>query len=144
MLAEIAISFIYAPILMVQQVLSVTLSAVSKRNIWAPQSRGGSHHGLRALITFHALETVLGAAILIGIALGAVTLWLLPVGLSLILAVPLSALSAAPVAESRLAALRLATPESLSPPPIVTKAGKARLRYHHLLSHPQSLSLAAE
>ena len=143
-LLEIVISFLYAPILMVQQVLSVTLSVVSKRDIWAPQSRGGSTHGLRALMTFHCIETTLGAAILIGIATSAVTLWLLPVGLSLILAVPLSALSGSPVANARLAALRLATPESLSPSTIVVQAGQARARFADQLAHSPALSLAAE
>ena len=143
-LVEIAISFVYAPILMVQQVLSVTLSAISKRDIWAPQSRGGSQHSLRTLMTFHAIETLLGGAILIGIATSAVTLWLLPVGLSLILAVPLSALSASPVAASRFAALRLSTSESLSPPAIVGLATKARARFADQLAHSASLSLAAE
>ncbi len=143
-LLEIAVSFIYAPILMVQQMLSVTLSVVSKRDIWAPQSRGGSQHSLRALIMFHAIETLLGAAILIGIATSAVTLWLLPVGISLILAVPLSALSAAPIMSSRIAALRLATPESLTPPAIVDEATMARARYTEMLAHEPSLSLAAE
>jgi membrane glycosyltransferase len=143
-LLEVAISFIYAPILMVQQVLSVTLSAVSKRDIWAPQSRGGSQHSLRALMTFHSIETTLGAAILIGIATSAVTLWLLPVGVSLILAVPLSALSATPISTARIAALRLATPESLTPPAIVDQATIARARYTEMLAHAPSLSLAAE
>ena len=143
-LLEIAVSFLYAPILMVQQVLSVTLSIVSKRDIWAPQSRGGSRHDLRALIKFHCIETTVGAAILIGIATGAVTIWLLPVGLSLIFAVPLSALSASPVAAARISALRLATPESLSPPEIALQATMARARFADMLAHPQSLSLAAE
>ena len=143
-LIEIAISFVYAPILMVQQVLSVTLSVVSKRDIWAPQSRGGSQHSLRALVMFHAIETTLGAAILIGIAIGAVTLWLLPVGLSLIMAVPLSAVSASPVAAARIVALRLATPESLSPPEIVKSATTVRARFADMLAQPTALSLAAE
>ena len=143
-LLEIAVSFLYAPILMVQQVLSVTLSIVSKRDIWAPQSRGGSRHDLRALMKFHCIETTVGAAVLIGIATGAVTIWLLPVGLSLIFAVPLSALSASPVAAARISALRLATPESLSPPEIALQATMARARFADMLAHPQSLSLAAE
>lgn len=143
-LVEIAISFVFAPILMVQQVLSVTLSAVSKRDIWAPQSRSGAQRTLRALMVFHCIETGLGVAILIGIATSAVTLWLLPVGLSLILAVPLSALSASSVATARLPALRLTTPESLTPPPIARHALIARVRFADMLAHSQSLSLAAE
>lgn len=143
-LLEIAVSFLFAPILMVQQVLSVTLSILSKRDIWAPQSRGGSHHPLRTMLAFHSIETTLGAAILIGIATGAVTIWLVPVGLSLILAVPLSSLSATSVMAARLSPLRLSSPESLTPPAIVQHATEARARFAEMLAHPPSLSLAAE
>jgi membrane glycosyltransferase len=141
---EIMVSFVYAPILMVQQVLSVSFSALSKRDIWAPQARGGSHHHLRELAQFHVIETLLGLAIVTGIALSAVTIWLLPVGLSLLLAVPLSALSERSVANAGLKALRLATPESLTPPAIVQSAIEARARYANLLAHSASISLAAE
>jgi membrane glycosyltransferase len=144
LVCEVAVSFIYAPILMVQQVLSVSFAALSKRDIWAPQSRGGAHHSLRTLMQFHAIETVLGALILLGIVISAVTVWLLPVGLSLICAVPLSAFSERPIAASRAKALRCATPESLELPEIVKAALKARARYADMLIHPPSLSLAAE
>ena len=143
-LTEIAVSFIYAPILMVQQVLSVTFSILSKRDIWAPQSRDGAHHDLRTLAKFHAIETTLGAATLIGIATGSVTIWLAPVCASLILAVPLSMLSERSIATTRAKALRLITPESLIPPAIVQIATAARARYAQMLSHPASLSVAAE
>jgi membrane glycosyltransferase len=138
------VSFVYAPILMVQQVLSVSFSALSKRDIWAPQARGGSHHSLRALTQFHCVETLLGLAIITGIALSAVTVWLLPVGLSLLLAIPLSALSERCVAKAALKSLRLSTPESLTPPAIVQSAIDARARYADLLAHSPSISLAAE
>jgi membrane glycosyltransferase len=141
---EIVVSFVYAPILMVQQVLSVSFSALSKRDIWAPQARGGSHHSLRALTQFHCVETLLGLAIITGIALSAVTVWLLPVGLSLLLAIPLSALSERCVAKAALKSLRLSTPESLTPPAIVQSAIDARARYADLLAHSPSISLAAE
>ena len=144
LVCEIAVSFIFAPILMVQQVLSVSFAMLSKRDIWAPQSRGGAHHTLRTLTKFHAIETVLGAAILVGIATSAVTVWLLPVGLSLICAVPLSALSERSVAAARVSALRFATPESVNPPAIVQTALVARARYADMLTHSPSHSLAAE
>lgn len=144
LLTEIAVSFIYAPILMVQQVLSVAFAALSKRDIWAPQSREGAHHDLRALAKFHAVETALGVATLIGIVTSSVTIWLAPVCLSLILAVPLSMLSERAVATSRVKALRLITPESLTPPEIVQMAKDARAHYAQLLAHPASLNLAAE
>jgi membrane glycosyltransferase len=144
LLTEIMVSFIYAPILMVQQVLSVSFSALSKRDIWAAQSRGGAHHDLSTLARFHAIETALGLITLIGIATAAVTIWLLPVGLSLVLAVPLSALSERSVTTSRARALRMITPESQTPPAIVQMAIIARAHYTDMLAHPASLSLAAE
>ena len=144
LITEIVVSFTYAPILMVQQVLSVSFSALSKRDIWAPQSRGGAHHDLRTLAKFHAIETALGLITLTGIATAAVTVWLLPVGLSLFLAVPLSALSERSVVHSRAKALRLATPESASPPEIVQLAVAARAHYADILAHAPALSLAAE
>jgi membrane glycosyltransferase len=143
-LVEVTVSFLYAPILMVQQVLSVSFSALSKRDIWAPQTRGGSHHTVRELAKFHSVESLLGLAIVTGIALSVVTVWLLPVGLSLLLAIPLSALSERSVANMALKALRLSTPESLTPPAIVQSAVEARARYADLLAHSASISLAAE
>ena len=144
LLVEIAVTFIYAPILMVQQVVSVLFSMLSKRDIWAPQSRNGAHHGLRALVLFHGIETLLGIAIAIGIATGAITFWLLPVGLCLMFAVPLSALSERSVIGARFGAMRLATAESRTPPAIVLAAVKARARYANLLVQPAALGLAAE
>ena len=144
LLTEIILSFVFAPILMVQQVLSVTFSALSKRDIWAPQARDGAHHDLRTLARFHAVETGLGLITLIGIATATVTIWLLPVAISLILAVPLSALSERSVTASRAKALRLITPESLTPPAIVQRALASRARYAAMLAHAPALSLAAE
>ncbi len=144
LLTEIVLSFVYAPVLMVQQVLSVAFAAISKRDIWAPQSRSGAHHNLATLVRFHAVETLLGTVVVVGILAGAVTVWLLPVGLSLILAVPLSALSERSILASRVKALRLITPESALPPAIVSAASQARIHYAEELAHPISLSLAAE
>ena len=144
LLTEIAVSFIYAPILMVQQVLSVALSAMSKRDIWAPQSRDGANHSLSTLAKFHAIETALGLIIAAGILSATITVWLAPVGLSLILAVPLSMLSERSVVRSRVNALRLSTPESLTPPAIVQLAIEARSHYADRITRPVSLSLAAE
>lgn len=141
---EVAVSFVYAPILMVQQVLSVSFSVLSRRDIWAPQTRNGAHHDLGTLVKFHAIETVLGLIIATGIVTGTITIWLMPVGLSLLLAVPLSMLSERTVAASRAKALRLSTVESLAPPDIVTSAIAARAHYADVLAHGPALSLAAE
>ncbi len=142
-LIEIVVSFLYAPILMIQQVQSILFAVLSKRDIWAPQSRSGAKQSWGSLLRFHIIETVLGLACLGGIAAGEVTFWLLPVGLSLAGAVPLSALSAWDVSRLRTGAW-METPDSLNPPQIVNRATLARARYRLMLDTDPAFSLAAE
>ncbi|NIZ14837.1 glucans biosynthesis glucosyltransferase MdoH, partial [Phaeobacter sp. HF9A] len=93
MLTEILLAILYAPILMVQQMIAVLRTLFGLQKGWSPQARTGGHYGLATLLKCHALETLSGAALWIGIAAGLVSLWLAPIALSLVLAVPLSALS---------------------------------------------------
>lgn len=93
--SELLLSILYAPILMVQQMLAVARTALGLQSGWAPQARAGGTYPLRHIVICHALETVSGAALLIGMGLGVVSPWLLPIAVSLALAVPLSAISGA-------------------------------------------------
>ena len=90
---EVTLSVIYAPVLMVQQMIAVFRTAFGLQKGWSPQTRDGGAYGLRTLLQFHWLETVSGGLLMLGIVTGFVSVWLLPIGLSLALAVPLSALS---------------------------------------------------
>ncbi|MAY45425.1 MAG: glucans biosynthesis glucosyltransferase MdoH [Rhodobacteraceae bacterium] len=90
---EVCLSVIYAPVLMVQQMIAVFRTAFGLQKGWSPQTRDGGHYSLRTLLQFHALETVSGLLLMLGIVTGFVSVWLMPIGLSLALAVPLSALS---------------------------------------------------
>lgn len=92
-LSELALSVIYAPILMVQQMIAVFRTMFGLQRGWSPQARDGGRYGLGTLIKCHALETVSGAVLSAGIIAGIVSPWLLPIAISLVLAVPLSALS---------------------------------------------------
>lgn len=92
-LSEVILSILYAPILMVQQMIAVFRTVLGIQKGWSPQARDGGTYGLTTLITCHALETVSGLALSAGIALGLVSVWLAPIAFSLALAVPLSALS---------------------------------------------------
>ncbi len=92
-ISEIVLSVIYAPILMVQQMIAVFRTILGVQKGWSPQSRDGGRYGLRTLLVCHALETVSGLALAAGIIAGLVSPWLLPIAGSLALAVPLSALS---------------------------------------------------
>ncbi|CUH81360.1 Glucans biosynthesis glucosyltransferase H [Tritonibacter multivorans] len=93
MTTEILLAILYAPILMVQQMIAVFRTVLGLQKGWAPQMRDGGAYSWGTLAKFHGLETVVGVALAIGVGLGLVSLWLAPIALSLVLAVPLSALS---------------------------------------------------
>ncbi|MFD3190641.1 glucans biosynthesis glucosyltransferase MdoH [Sedimentitalea sp. HM32M-2] len=97
-LSEVLLSVIYAPILMVQQMIAVFRTLFGLQKGWSPQARDGGRYGLGTLIKCHILETVSGAALMTGILAGLVSPWLLPIAVSLVCAVPLSALSGLPMA----------------------------------------------
>ncbi|RBW49551.1 glucans biosynthesis glucosyltransferase MdoH [Phaeobacter gallaeciensis] len=92
-MSELILSIIYAPILMVQQMIAVFRTAFGLQKGWNPQTRDGGTYGLKILMICHALETVSGIALTIGILLGLISAWLAPIALSLAFAIPLSALS---------------------------------------------------
>jgi membrane glycosyltransferase len=113
-LAELALSILYAPILMVQQTRAVLGVALGRSVDWVPQPRGGAAgYRWRDLMRAHTTETVLGAALVWGLAQGLIAPWLAPVALSLICAVPLSWLSGRPLRSGW-----LPTPQSMRPPAI--------------------------
>ncbi|MEM7074125.1 MAG: glucans biosynthesis glucosyltransferase MdoH [Pseudomonadota bacterium] len=91
--SELLLSVAYAPILMVQQMIAVFRSALGLQKGWQAPRRAGGRYGLGTLLVCHGLETASGAALIFGMATGFVSLWLVPIAVSLVLAVPLSALS---------------------------------------------------
>ncbi len=113
---EIAVSIAYAPILMVQQTLAVGAALSGRRMDWAPQSREGGIQGWAALLRFHWLETLLGALLLLGMATGFISLWLIPIMASLISAVPLSRVSGWPMPGT------MATPQEVRAPLVAKRA----------------------
>lgn len=115
---EIVLSVAYAPILMVQQSGAV-LRAFAGGGTWRPQTRDGGGHGITTTIRFHWIETVLGIALLTGMATGFVSLWLLPIALSFVLAVPLSLLSSQPMPV-------LPTPQEVRAPLVAVRARRWR------------------
>ncbi len=94
---EMVLSMAYAPVMMIQQTNAVLRTVIGVQDRWTPQRRDIDGYPLRVLAKFHALETVTGIALATGMALGAVSLWLLPIAISLVCAVPLSALSSLPI-----------------------------------------------
>ncbi|MGR3614421.1 MAG: glucans biosynthesis glucosyltransferase MdoH [Paracoccaceae bacterium] len=91
--SEVILAILYAPILMVQQMIAVFRTLLGIQKGWSPQSRDGGHYSLRTLAICHALETISGIALWVGIGAGVVSVWLVPIAVSLVLAIPLSWLS---------------------------------------------------
>lgn len=133
---ELALSVAYAPIMMIQQTRAVLRCIFGRGNGWQPQQRAAGAYPVTKLIKFHWVETLFGALLLAGLVMGLVSLWLLPIMASLLLAVPLSALSAT---TSR--ALRLDNPLTLREPTIV---GQARLARAGLRARLEVPDIAAE
>ena len=93
-LAEMALSALLAPALMVHQVRAVLRTVWGLDGGWMPHVKGRSD--LRTLLRFHAVETGLGAVLLAFTLAGQLSLWLLPVVIGLCLTVPLAALMQMP------------------------------------------------
>ena len=135
-LLELTLSVAYAPIMMIQQTRAVLRSVLGRGNGWQPQQRDARAYPLATLIKFHWVETVIGALLLVGLIAGLVSWWLIPIMASLLLAVPLSALSA-----TTASALRLDNPLTLREPSIV---GHARIARADLRAQIEARDIAAE
>lgn len=93
---EIVISVLMAPIMMVQHMVAVLRTLAGFDTGWSP-SDPNARPNVLTLLRFHAVEVVMGAAVCALFANGFLTLWLLPIGVSLVLAPVLSwSLSSAP------------------------------------------------
>ncbi len=128
---EILLAVLYAPILMVQQMIAVFRTTFGLQRGWSPQARAGGQYGLATLLSCHALETLSGLALWGGIATGLVSLWLVPIALSLVLAVPLSALSGRRAGKSKTG--WMATPVVYSEPKITQAAHRYRAQLKRYL-----------
>ncbi len=128
--SEVVLSILYAPILMVQQMIAVFRTTLGLQKGWSPQARDGGSYGLRTLVLCHALETVSGVALSVGILAGLVSVWLAPIAISLALAIPLSALSGVSAgAARRMVGMR----EDFSEPTITRSARRYRNELKRLI-----------
>ena len=138
-LVEVALSIAYAPILMIQQTKAVLRAIFTRSEPWAPQSRAAQAYPLGTLLRFHAVETLVGVLLLSGLLSGLVSLWLIPIVFSLVMAVPLSALSALNLMRRAPEGLRLDSPHTLREPGIVKRAKAQRAGYKGLLNPRQDV-----
>jgi membrane glycosyltransferase len=119
-LVEIIFSIALAPILMIQHVLAVLRTIAGKDAGWAPQNRSGGNYSLFALLRFHWLETTIGILLTIGLVLGLVSLWLIPIAISLLMTIPISFATGIEISTRGFFSKVLTTRENWAPPRIVT------------------------
>jgi membrane glycosyltransferase len=136
LVAEIALSILFAPIMMVQQLVAVLRTVIGIRPTWSPQARKGGNYGPVTVLKFHAVETLSGALLGIGMLAGMISIWLLPIAISLVLAVPLSMISGVRLGSRRGLRHVMATPEMLEMPPILTLARSHRMLFHETIQTP--------
>ncbi|MBL9045880.1 MAG: glucans biosynthesis glucosyltransferase MdoH [Tabrizicola sp.] len=106
-LAEMVVAALLAPALMVHQVRAVLRTAMGRDGGWMPHVAGRSD--LATLLRFHWMETGLGLG-LVALALAEqLSLWLVPVAVSLCLTVPLAALVQMPRSAFRMRVSRRRT-----------------------------------
>jgi membrane glycosyltransferase len=103
-LAEMVLSVLLAPALMVHQVRAVLRAALGRDGGWMPHVAGRSD--LATLLRFHAIETGLGLGLVALALAGQLSLWLVPVAVSMCLTVPLAALVQMPRSAFRLRILQ--------------------------------------
>ncbi|MEO0343600.1 MAG: glucans biosynthesis glucosyltransferase MdoH [Pseudomonadota bacterium] len=146
-LIEILCSILYAPIMMVQQIIAVTYAVFGWSRSWVPQNRTRTEYSWRQVFRFHIVETAIGVTMIAGIVLGGVSLWLVPIAVSLVLAAPLSMLSGVRIADQAFRAFRLDSPQNLREPRVVRLARDERARLKALVLAPEQpdiIAIAAE
>ncbi|MCJ8143330.1 glucans biosynthesis glucosyltransferase MdoH [Ancylobacter sp. A5.8] len=122
-LAETLISGLAAPVMMVTQSSAVIGILAGRDGGWNPQRRDDGSVAVGQTLRHFAPHTLLGVAL--GLAAWAISwplfLWMTPVILGLVLAVPLVIWTARP---RRGDPLLLLTPEQGAPPPVLTRANE--------------------
>ncbi|WP_170472987.1 glucans biosynthesis glucosyltransferase MdoH [Ruegeria arenilitoris] len=137
--SEVVLSILYAPILMVQQMIAVFRTVLGIQRGWSPQIRDGGSYSLRTLAFCHALETISGLFLAAGIVAGLVSVWLAPIAISLAMAIPLSAFSGVSVGAAR---HMVGTREDFKEPAITRSARQHRNELKRLIEGKQTLNPA--
>jgi membrane glycosyltransferase len=88
MWAELVISILCAPMMMVQHVRAVVRTFAGFDTGWIPHTNGTPR--LIDLLRFHAVETTLGAAMIAAAIAGWLSLWLMPIAVCLLVAAPVA------------------------------------------------------
>ncbi len=88
MLAELVVSVLCAPMMMVQHVRAVLRTFAGFDTGWVPHTNGTPR--LMDLLRFHIVETLMGAAMIGAAITGWLSLWLMPIAVCLLIAAPVA------------------------------------------------------
>ena len=142
-LMEVIASIAVAPVMMVQQTIAIIRICLGRHESWGLQKRYQTGYSLPDMLRFHRVETAFGALLIFGMSTGAITPWLLPIGGSLILSVPMSALSGIDLRRKR-GRVALMTAQDLKLPDILQAALIQRENVARVLARPEPVPMAAE
>jgi len=143
-LLEVFTSFAYAPILMIQQTIAVLRSLVGYPENWKPQKRRGGKYSILILLKFHIVELIIGYGLLLGMGGGLVSLWLLPIAISLSGAVLLSGLSGVNMVQKNWSRRQFSTPDEVSVPRVIALSHQYRAEMRRALNVMPTKEIAAE
>ncbi len=125
--SEITLSFVLAPILMIQHVVAVVRAVTGFDAGWAPQNRQGGKYSVATLTRFHSLETITGILLTLGIGFQVVSLWIAPIAASLLMAIPISRLSGLQIGAGSSLESLMTTRENWQPSDILLLANQQRI-----------------
>ena len=130
LIAESLLSGLIAPIMMLMQSRSIMEIAIGRDSGWQPQRRDDGQLPSRELFRTYLFPTVLG--LLLAASAYAVSfslfLWMTPVVVGLVLAIPLAAWTSSPRAGAHFkSAGLLLTPEESEPPKVLIRANELAL-----------------
>ncbi len=131
-LFEIVVSGLIAPIMMLMQSRAVAEILFGLDVGWSAQRRGDGSLSTSDLVRQYTMPTALGAVLAVGayVVSGPLLIWMLPVVIGLVLAVPVAALTAKPeVGRGLRAAGLLLTPEERTPPAVLVRANELAAGY---------------
>ncbi len=111
---EITLSILYAPMMMVQHMVAVLRALAGRTRGWAPKTE--TRPTAMGLLRFHGLEVLFGGTMTVACATGLVSLWLLPIAVTMLAAPLLSALGSLPFP------WLFAVPQESTPPPELIRA----------------------
>jgi membrane glycosyltransferase len=121
---EIVLSGLLAPAMMVFQSVAVVDILLGRDSGWQVQSRAGGAVAMQLVLRRFAIPTALGVAMAISAWMVSLSLflWMTPVIIGLLVAIPLAALLSRPSGAASGRRRLLATPEELSPSPLLVAA----------------------